>query len=148
MKRVNSKLVLALIVTLSALAVSAAAQIHRYYSPGTVWTVTTIRIKPGMDQAYFQYLDGEFKRESDAQVSGGFMKSYKGLRTMDDSDSWNLLILREYKSMASMEADEERSDALSQRVTGNDQTQMHGYEDRSKIREVLGTKTARELVLR
>jgi len=148
MKRVNSKLVLALVVTLAALAVTVAAQVHRYYTPGTVWTVTTIRIKSGMDQAYFQYLDGEFKRESEAQVSGGFMKSYKVLRTMDDDQSWNLLILREYKSMASLEADEERSDALSQRVAGNDQTQMQGYEDRSKIREVLGTKMARELVLK
>ena len=102
-----------------------------------------------MDQAYLSYLDTQFKQESDAQVKAGYMKSYKILRTMDDDDmSWNLLILREYKGLASMEADTEKSDELSRQIAGNDQVQMKGYEDRSKIREVLSTKTARELMLR
>jgi hypothetical protein len=59
-----------------------------------------------------------------------------------------LLILREYKNLAAMEADTEKSDALSLQVAGNDNVQMQGYEDRSKIREVLATKTARELMLK
>lgn len=148
MKRVNRKVFLALVVALFALAISVSAQVYKFYTPGTVWTVTTIKIKSGMDQAYLEYLDGQFKKESDAMVRAGYMQSYKVLRTMDDDDSWNLLILREYKSLASMEANEERADTLSRQVSGNDQMQMRGYEDRSKIREVLGTKTARELVLR
>src|SRR6266567_4298960 len=81
------------------------AQVHRYFSPGTVWTVTAVQMKSGMDQAYLEYLDGSFKKESDAQVKAGYMKSYKILRTMDDDSSWNVLILREYKSLAAIEAD-------------------------------------------
>jgi hypothetical protein len=132
------------------LAISAFAQIHRYYTPGSVWTVTTIRIKAGMDPAYLQYLDGQFKRESDAQVKAGFMKSYKVLRTLDDHESsWNLLILREYKNLAQIEADEEKADKLSSDVLHEDDMKaMQGYEDRSKVREVLSTRTARELTLR
>ena len=148
MKRSSRKLALAIFAAALILAVTATAQVYKYYSPGSVWTVTTIRIKSGMDQAYLGYLDTEFKKESDAQVKAGYMKSYKILRTLDDDSSWNLLILREYKSLAAMEADTEKSDALSQQVVGNDQTQMQGYEDRSKIREVLATKTARELMLK
>ncbi len=148
MKRSSRKLALAIFAAALILAVTATAQVYKYYSPGSVWTVTTIRIKSGMDQAYIGYLDTEFKKESDAQVKAGYMKSYKILRTLDDDSSWNLLILREYKSLAAMEADTEKSDALSQQVVGNDQTQMRGYEDRSKIREVLATKTARELMLK
>ena len=130
------------------LAVTATAQVYKYYSPGTIWTVTTIKMKSGMDQAYIAYLDTEFKKEQDAQVKAGYMKSYKILRTLDDDSSWNVLILREYKSLAAMEADTEKSDALSLQVVGNDNVQMQGYEDRSKIREVLATKTARELILK
>lgn len=148
MKRFSRKLALAIFAGALMLAITATAQVYKYYSPGSVWTVTTIRIKSGMDQAYLAYLDTEFKKESDAQVKAGYMKSYKILRTLDDDASWNLLILREYKSLAAMEADTEKSDALSQQVVGNDQTQMQGYEDRSKIREVLSTKTARELILK
>jgi|SRR5215510_1094255 len=148
MKRNSRKLVLALTTAVVLGAITASAQVYKYYSPGTVWTVTCIRIKPGMDQAYLNYLDSQFKRESDAMVKAGYMKSYKILRTMDDDSSWNMLILREYKNLASIEADTEKADELSRQVAGDDKVQMAGYEDRAKIREVMGTKTARELILK
>lgn len=149
MKLVNWKSVLTLGVAL-VIGVAAFAQVHRYYNPGSVWTVTTIRIRAGMEPAYLQYLDGAFKKESDAQVKAGYMKSYKILSTLDeDANSWNLVILREFASLASFEANEEKSDELSRKVLGEDDTAaMKGYEDRSKVREVLGTRTARELILK
>jgi len=131
-----------------AVAVPAIGQVHKYFTPGTVWTVTMIKIAPGMDQMYMQYLDGQFKKTEDAQVKAGLEKSYKILRTMDDGGAWNLLILREYANLAAIEANEEKADALNQQIVGADQVQMQGYEDRSKYREVVGTKFARELVLK
>jgi hypothetical protein len=132
----------------AAVTVTVAAQVHKYYSPGTVWTVTMIKIAPGMDQMYLQYLAGQFRKAEDAQVKAGFEKSYKILRTMDDGGAWNMLILREYASLASLEANEEKADALAQQTDGTDQAQMQGYQDRSKYREVVGTKYARELILK
>ena len=132
-------------------AVSAApvmGQVHKYFSPGTVWTVTMIQMAPGMDQMYLQYLDTSFKKSEDAQVKAGFQKSYKILRTLDDSGTWNLLILREYTSLAAVEANVEKADALLQQSDGTDEAQMKGYQDRSKYREVVGTKYARELLLK
>jgi hypothetical protein len=131
----------------AAAAVPVVAQVHKYFTPGTVWTVTMVRIAPGMDQAYLQYLDGQFKKSEDAQVKAGFEKSYKILRTMDDS-GWNLLILREYPSLSALEANEEKADALAEQTEGNDQAQMQGYQDRLKFREIIGTKYAREIVLK
>jgi len=139
-------------LTVAALAAAVATpligQVHKYFTPGTVWTVTMIRISPGMDQMYMQYLDGQFKKSEDAQVKGGLEKSYKILRTMDDGGAWNLLILREYASLAAVEANEEKADALNEQTLGPDQAQMQGYQDRSKYREVVGTKYARELMLK
>jgi hypothetical protein len=107
-----------------------------------------IKMAPGMDQTYLQYLDGQFKKGEEAQIKAGFQKSYKILRTMDDGGAWNLLILREYTSLASIEANVEKADALLQQTDGTDAAQMKGYEDRSKYREVVGTKYARELILK
>jgi hypothetical protein len=107
-----------------------------------------IQVTSGMDQKYLQYLDTSFKKSEDAQVRGGFMKSYKILRTLDDSGTWNLLILREFGSLAAMEANVEKSDALYQQSDGTDQAQMQSYEDRNKYRAVVGTKYARELILK
>ena len=129
-------------------AVPVMGQVHKYFSPGTVWTVTMIKMASGMDQVYLQYLDTSFKKSEDAQVKAGFQKSYKILRTLDDSGAWNLLILREYASLAAVEANEEKADALLQQSDGTDEAQMKGYQDRSKYREVVGTRYARELILK
>ena len=129
-------------------AVPVMGQVHKYFSPGTVWTVTMIKMASGMDQMYLQYLDTSFKKSEDAQVKAGFQKSYKILRTLDDSGAWNLLILREYASLAAVEANEEKADALLQQSDGTDEAQMKGYQDRSKYREVVGTRYARELILK
>ena len=110
-----------------------------------------IKMASGMDQIcleYLEYLDGQFKKGEEAQIKAGFQKSYKILRTMDDGGAWNLLILREYTGLASMEANVEKADALLQQTDGTDEAQMKGYEDRRQYREVIGTKYARELVLR
>jgi hypothetical protein len=133
---------------LAIVAVPAVGQVHKYFTPGTVWTVTMIKVASGMDQMYMQYLDGQFKKSEDAQVKAGLQKSYKILRTMDDGGAWNLLILREYASLAAIEANEEKADALTQQTEGTDQAQMQGYQDRGKYREVVGTKFARELILK
>ena len=149
MKRVHRSIltVAVSLVLLSGIAVSG--QIYHYYSPGTIWTVTTIRIKSGMSQAYLEYLDGQFKKESEIQVQAGYMKSYKVLKAIDeDSTSWNLIILREYASLADLEKNEEKADAKAREASGDDQQQMKGYEDRSRIREVLSTTTMRELRLK
>ena len=138
-----------LIGVLTAMAaVPVIGQVHKFFSPGTVWTVTMIKMASGMDQSYLQYLDGQFKKSEEAQIKAGFEKSYKILRTMDDGGAWNLLILREYTSLASIETNQEKADALLQQTDGTDQAQMQGYQDRSKYREVVGTKYARELVLK
>ncbi len=129
-------------------AVPVIGQVHKYFSPGTIWTVTMIQMAPGMDQMYLQYLDTSFKKSEDAQVKAGFQKSYKILRTLDDSGTWNLLILREYASLAAVEANVEKADTLLQQSDGNDEAQMKGYVDRGKYREVVGTKYARELILK
>ena len=142
------KKVLLVCTLAAAIATPVIGQVHKYFTPGTVWTVSMIRIAPGMDQMYMEYLDGRFKKGEDAQVKAGFQKSYKILRTLDDGGEWNLLILREYESLAAIEGNLEKADAVLQQVEGTDQVQMQGYQDRSRYREVVGTRYAREVILK
>ena len=137
------------VAVLFLLAISVYGQVHKYYTPGTVWGVTMIRIHSGMDQAYLEYLDTQLKKESDISIKNGFMKSYKILRSQDDDSGWNMLILREYESFASLEKNEAKADEVLRQATGiDDQKGMQGYVDRSKIRDVVGTKFMRELILK
>ncbi len=149
MKSKHKLMAATLFAVLLMLAVSVYGQVHKYFTPGTVWGVTMIRIHPGMDQAYLEYLDTQLKKESDISIKNGFMKSYKILRAQDDDSGWNMLILREYDSYASLEKNEEKADEVLRQATGiDDQKGMQGYVDRSKIRDVQGTKFMRELVLK
>ena len=149
MKRIHKLTISLLVTVLLLLAVSVYGQVHKYYSPGTVWNVSMIRIHPGMDQAYLAYLDSELKKESEISIKNGFMKSYKILRSQDDDGGWNMLIMREYDSLASLEKNVEKADEVLRQQTGtDDQKGMEGYENRSKIRDVMGTKLMRELILK
>ena len=131
------------------LSVAAYGQIYKYFTPGSVWEVSMIRIHSGMDQAYMQYLDTELKKESDAAIKNGFMKSYKILRSQGDDAEWNMLIMREYESFASLEKNAEKADEVLRQATGlDDQKGMQGYTDRAKIRDVVGVKFMREVVLK
>lgn len=59
--------------------VSVYAQMNRPYRNGTVWTVAFIRIKPGIDVAYMNYLASSWKAEQEAQKKEGNIISYKVL---------------------------------------------------------------------
>ncbi len=149
MKSKHKLMISTLVAILLMLAVSVYGQVHKYFTPGSVWGVTTIRIHSGMDQAYLEYLDTQLKKESDISIKNGFMKSYKILRSQDDAADWNMLILREYDSFASLEKNEEKADEALRQATGiDDQKGMQGYMDRSKVRDIVGTKFMREIVLR
>ena len=43
------------------------------------------------------------------------------------------MLMTEYKDLATMEANEDKGDALAQKMIGNDEKQMQGYKDRSEI---------------
>jgi hypothetical protein len=149
MKNKNKLLVSGLVAALMLLAISVYGQVHKYYTPGSVWEVTTIRIHSGMDQAYLAFLDTELKKESDVMMKNGLMKSYKILRSQGDDGDWNMLILREYESFAALEKNEEKADEVLRQGTGiDDEKGMQGYMDRSKIRDVMGTKYMREIILK
>jgi hypothetical protein len=138
----------ALVFSLALLAVSVYAQIARPYHNGSVWTLAFIRIKPGMDSAYLTYLTNDWKRIQEAAKKEGLILSYKVLVTEGHTaGDWDLILMTEAKDMATLEANEKKADALGQRLVGDDQKQMQGYRERADIREIVGNRLAREIVL-
>lgn len=138
------------VAVVAALLVGATvwAQVKRPYRNGSVWSIAFIKVKPGMEVAYLNYLSGSWKAEQDAAKKEGLILSYKVLSTeAHGASDFNLMLMTEYKDLASMEAGQEKFDALIQKVIGDDQKQMQGYKDRLEIREVLGDRLAREIVL-
>jgi len=148
MKNKTRILVSSLIVLVLTLSIVVVAQVSRPFRNGTVWSIGFIQMKPGMETAYLNYVADDWKREQEALKKDGQIISYKVLTTeTHGSDDWNIMLMTEYKNMATMEANEVKADNLAQTVSGNDEKQMQGYRDRLQIREVLENRLAREIVL-
>jgi hypothetical protein len=128
--------------------ISVYSQVNRPYRNGSVWSISFIRIKPGMDTAYLNHIAGQWKTGQEAAKKEGLILSYKVLSVEGHTpNEWNLMLMTEFKDLATMEAGEDKADALAQRTVGNDEKQMQGYRERLEIREVMGTRLAREIVL-
>jgi hypothetical protein len=147
MKR-NRKLVGLIIALVLTSSVVVFAQVSRPYRNGTVWEVGFIRMKPGMESAYLNYIATDWKRNQEELKKAGLIVSYKVLTTEPHNPGdFNIMLMTEYKDLATMEANESKEDALNQQVVGNDEKQRQGYRERLEIREVMGGRLAREIVL-
>ena len=146
--KIKRILIASTVVLLLVIGISVFAQVSRPFRNGSVWSISFIKMKPGMETAYLNYIATDWKRNQEAFKKEGIILSYKVLSTeAHGTNDWNLLLMTEYKDLATMEANEEKGDALAQKVVGDDQKQMQGYRDRSEIREVMGGRLAREIVL-
>ena len=141
-------LVVLLAAVLMAGGLSVYAQVKRPFRNGSVWNIAFIRMKPGMETAYLNYIATDWKKAQEAQKKEGLILSYRVLGTEAHSGTdWNLLLMTEYRDLATMEANEAKADNLTQKVIGDDKVQVQGYQQRAEIREVLGDRLAREIVL-
>lgn len=146
--KMRRMLVGVLVASLLIVCVSVLAQMSRPWRNGSVWELAFIRMKPGMDTAYLKYVATEWKKEQEALKAEGIVLSYKVLATEGHTPGdWNLVLMTEFKDLASLEANEAKAEAIAQRVGGTDEKQMQGYRDRAEIREVMGTRLAREIIL-
>jgi hypothetical protein len=144
----NRILVSSLIVLILTLSIVVVAQVSRPFRNGSVWSVSYIQMKPGMETAYLNYIATDWKRNQEALKKDGQIISYKVMTTeAHGKDDWNIMLMTEYKDLATREANEAKEDAVAQQVIGNDEKQMQGYRDRLQIREVLEVRTAREIIL-
>ncbi len=146
--KLRRTLIGSLVLFLLIVGISVFAQVNRPYHNGSVWNIAFIRMKPGMETAYMNYLAGQWKANQEASKKEGIILSYKVLSVEGHGPGeWNLMLMTEYKNLASMEANEDKADALAQKVVGDDEKQRQGYRDRLEIREVMGDRLAREVVL-
>jgi hypothetical protein len=141
-------LISSMVLMVLIVGVSVFAQVNRPFHNGSVWTISFIRMKPGMETAYLDYLAGPWKANQEAAKKEGLILSYRVITTEGHNpNDWNVMLMTEYKDLATMEANEDKGDALAQKVVGPDEKQRQGYKDRLEIREVMGVRLAREIRL-
>src|SRR5437764_5987698 len=117
----NKRIVVGLFVVILLVAsVYVIAQMNRPYHNAGVWNIGFIRIKPGMDAAYMNYIAGQWKAEQEAQKKDGNILSYKVLAVEGHTPGeFNLMLMTEYKNLASLEVNEDKAEDVNQKCGGN-----------------------------
>ena len=128
---------------------SMATPPARPFHDGPVWTLTFVHTKPGLGLKYMEYLATEWRREQDALKKAGLILDYKVIGAESHSpNDWDLMLMTEFKDLATMEANEDKMEAVAmQALDLNDQKMLQGYQERSSWREILGDRLAREIIL-
>ena len=119
------------------------------YTEGTVWDITMIKTKPGMTDDYLKNLAQAYKTTSDEAKKQGIIMDYKIM--IGDSagrDDFDVLLMVQYKNMAALDGLREKTDPIAQKMIGGEDQQRAGSMKRMEIREILGTKTMREITLK
>ena len=119
------------------------------YTEGPVWIVTMVKTKAGMTDDYLKTLAKIFKNTNDEAKKQGILMDYKILLG-DDSNphDFDILLLQEYKNMAAFDGLREKTDPIADKLIGSEDVQRQGAVKRMEIREIMGTKTMREISLK
>ena len=121
----------------------------RPYHDGPVWDITFVKVKPGVGLKYMYYLAEDWKKEQEALKKASLTLDYKVIETeAHGSGDWNLMLMTEYKDLATMEANADKEEAVAmQALSSDDKKMIEGYQNRSEWREISANRRGREIVL-
>lgn len=119
------------------------------YTEGSVWNLTFIRVKPAMGDRYLNDLRATIARQFAEAQRQGLLLSWKLLRSpAANRDDWDVMIMAEYRNMAALDGLREKSEPIAAKVAGTPAEREAKAVARTELREILGSKLARELILR
>ena len=139
--------ILVLIFALTmVLTVNSFAQ-ERTFKNGSALTVAFVQVKNGMGVDYINSLKTTWRAVQEEGIKQGLILSYKILEgNASNPDDWQIMLMVEYKNLASMEGNEDKWDAIQKKVVGNEEDQKKLRELRVNMRTMYGTKLMREVV--
>ena len=137
------------VVLLTTWAGFSAGQSDAPYTEGSVWEITMVKTKPGMDDQYLKGLAKTFKGSFDEAKKQNLILSYKILiGPASGQNDFNILLMVESKNMAALDNSREKFDPISRKIEGSVEQQEQTMTKRLDIREILGDKIMREITLK
>ncbi len=119
------------------------------YNEGSVWALTMIKTKTGLADEYIKQITGTVKPIYDEEKKQKVILDYKILNgEASDPHDFNILILVEYPNWAAFDTLRSKTDPIVEKVMGSEEARKEMAVKRLDIREILGTKTMREITLK
>ncbi len=119
------------------------------YNEGPVWTLTMIKTKTGLADEYLKQITGSVKPVYDEEKKQKIILDYKILNgEASGPQDFNILILVEYPNWAAFDSLRDKMDPIVEKVMGAEDQRRATAVKRLDIREIIGTKTMREITLK
>ena len=119
------------------------------YKEGSVWTVTFVKVKPGMMDTYLRDLGANRKKLMEQAKKDGLILSERLLSgDATGREDFDLIIMVEFKNWAAFDGLSDKFRALAEKTVGSEDKQMQMMTKRTEVREIVGTKTMQEIFLR
>ena len=135
-----------LIAILFALSTTTFAQ-EKGYKDGSVWNVSFIKVNSNMGDEYLKNLKGTWNAVHAEAVKQGLILSYKVLNgAASNPQDWDIMLMAEYKNLASMEGTDEKWAAIYKKIIGDEAAEKKLSESRISMRTIFGEKMLREVI--
>ncbi|HVI83405.1 MAG TPA: hypothetical protein VM717_11785 [Chthoniobacterales bacterium] len=133
----------------STTTIKATGSSSAPYNEGAVWTLSMIKTKAGLADEYFKQITSTVKPVYEEAKKQRIILDYKILNgEASDSHDFNILILVEFPNMAAFDTLREKMDPIAEKAMGSAEQRKDMAVKRLDIREILGTKTMREITLK
>jgi len=143
------KRILTIIALTCGLSGLCFAQSSAPYNEGPVWALSMIKTKTGLSDEYFKQITGTVKPVYEEAKKQKIILDYKILDgESSDSHDFNILIMVEYPNMGAFDHLRDKMDPLLTKAMGSEDQRKDMAVKRLDIREILGTKTMREITLK
>jgi hypothetical protein len=108
-----------------------------------------VKSKAGLDDDYLRQISGTVKPVYEEEKKQKIILDYKILQgdAMGTQD-YNIIIMVQYPNMAALDGLRDKMDPILEKVMGSEDQRRATAVKRLDIREILGTKTMREITLK
>ena len=139
-------MILSKVLAIALLTTGSAIAQETPYREGSVWSVTLIKVKPGMLNTYIRDLGATRKPLMEEAKRQGLVVSEKMLSGGSaNRDDFNMILMVEYKNWAAYDGLSDKFEALGRKVVGSEDKQMQISVKRADVREIFGSKNMQEL---
>lgn len=148
MRTANMILRLTSAALLCVLYATAYAQ-EKPYTEGSVWSISMIRVKPGMLDVYMrEVLPLRKKINEEAKKQGLAVSDHVFTGNSMGRDDWDLMFMTEFKNWAAFDGITAKYDAIASKIVGSEEKQVQLMTKRTETREIIGNKTMQELLIK
>src|SRR5436190_19902245 len=145
---ITRSIALATFGLLALISTGVSAQ-DKPYTEGSVWSISMIKVKPGMLDVYLREVLPLRKKINEEAKKQGLVVSSRILSGLANGrDDWDIMFMDEYKNWAAFDGITAKYDAIMSKLVGSEDKQVQLMSKRTEVREILGDKVMQELIIK